>query len=128
MTNLEDAYFYDGTPLKVCRTRITGTFGPIYSVFFVAFFVLSFFILAIIYSKIARIPTSYLQERTDSHKHSSFPETSSTHACYHNHYFLRNLSSDPLLIFTPVEKVTSVDLEAFLNIISFARIMKYKCK
>ena len=135
MTNLEEAHFYDGTPIKVCRTRITGTFGPIYSVFlFVAFFVLPFFILAIMYTKIIRKLSS------DTHKLFTRNDPSAINTLRSRKQVVRMLvtiiilffvSLFPIrvvslwLIFTPVEKVTSIGLEAFLNIISFARIMMY---
>ena len=135
MTNLEDAHFYDGTPIKVCRTLMIGTFGPVYSVFlFVAFFALPFFILAIIYSKIIRKLSS------DTLKLFTRNDQSAVNALRSRKQVVRMLvviiilffvSLFPIrvvslwLIFTPVELVTSIGLEAFLNIISFARIMMY---
>ena len=135
MTDLENASFYDGTPIAVCRTRIIGTFGHAYSVFlFVAFFALPFFILAILYAKIIR------QLSSDTLKLFTRNDQSAVNALRSRKQVVRLLiviiilffvSLFPIrvvtlwLIFTPSEQIIGIGLEAFLNLISFARIMMY---
>ena len=135
MTHLEKATFYDGSPIHVCRTRISDMFGYVYTVFlFIMFFIIPLFILMIMYSKIIRqlvSDTLKLFTRTDHSAVNTLRSRKQVVRMLIVIIVLFFVSVCPMrvmtlwLIFTPTKTVTSIGLEAFLNLISFARIMTY---
>ena len=134
ITELEDAVFYDGTPIKVCRTRI-NMFGYFYIPFlFFILFVLPFIVLTFMYAKIIKqlvSDTLKMCNRTDKSAVNTLRSRKQVVRMLIVIIILFFVSLCPIrvltlwLIFTPTEQVTSIGLEAYLNLISFARIMMY---
>jgi hypothetical protein len=135
MTVHEDALFYDGSPIKVCRTLIDDTWRYIYTIMIsILFFVLPFFILIGIYSKIIQQLTSDTLKSLSNNDKATLNRLNSRKQVVKMLIIIIVLffmSLFPIrvitlwLIFTPSMDVTKVGLEAFLNIISWARILMY---
>ena len=134
ITDLEDARFYDSSPIKVCRTRI-DVFGFFYIPFLIiVLFVLPFIILTFMYTQIIRqlvADTLKMRTRTDQSAVNTLRSRKQVVRMLIVIIILFFVSLCPIravtiwLIFTPTERVTSIGHEAFLNLISFARIMMY---
>ena len=135
MTEHEDAQFYDGSPIKVCRTKIDETWRRAYIlVIAILFFALPFFVLTFIYSRIIR------RLRSDTTRSVKMTNRSAVNTFRSRRQVVKMLimiivlffvSLFPIrvitmwLIFAPSDDVTKIGLEAFLNIISWARILMY---
>ena len=135
MTAHEDARFYDGSPIKVCRTKVDSSWRYGYVLFiFVLFFVLPFIVMIFVYSKIISQLTS------DSLKTLTRNDSSATLAIQMRKQVVLMLifiivlffvSLFPIrvltlwLVFTPSQDVAHVGLEAYLNLIAWARILMY---
>ena len=134
MTSLEEAWFYDGTAVHVCSTKVDQTWQKAFVVAnFVVFFALPFFLLFFMYGMIIR------QLMSDSLRVMTKGEGAKyTHRsrkqCVRMLIFIIILffvSLCPIRvvslwqIFTSVENLENLGLEGYLNVISFARIMMY---
>ena len=136
MTNLEDALFYDGTPIHVCRTRVDTFWRKTYIIcVFILFFALPVLILMFSYTRIVKqlISESLKLFASDHDRSAKF--TLKLHKQVVRMLIiivsLFFVTLCPIrivtlwLIFTPTKHVVSIGLEAYLNLISFARIMMY---
>lgn len=135
MTVHEDAQFFDGTPIKVCRTIVDDSWRYCYVVFiFVLFFALPFFILIFIYSKIIRQLTSDTLKTLTRND----PSATSTIQMRKQVVFmlifiivLFFVSLFPIrvvslwIIFTPARDIAKIGLEGYLNLMAWARIFMY---
>ena len=135
MTELEDATFYDGSPIKVCRTKIDEMWKYCYTVLiFILFFVVPFFVLVFMYTSIIR------QLLSDSLRTLTRNDPSAIYTLRSRKQVVRMLifivilffvSLFPIrvvtlwLIFTPARNVSKIGLEAYLNLVSWARILMY---
>ncbi|XP_060562101.1 QRFP-like peptide receptor [Ruditapes philippinarum] len=135
MTEHEDAIFYDGSPIKVCRTKVNGMWRYCYTIFlFIAFFVLPFFILIGFYARIIK------QLMSDKLKSLAQNDRTAVNALRSRRQVVQMLifiivlffvSLFPIrvlslwLIFTPTKNAIKIGLEAYLNLISWARILMY---
>lgn len=136
MTDLEEALFYDGTPIHVCRTRVDTFWRKLYIiVVFMAFFALPLLILVFTYALIVK---QLISESLTLF--ASANDRSAKFSLQLRKQVVRMLivivslffiTLCPIrivslwLIFTPTKDVVSIGLEAFLNLMSFARIMMY---
>ncbi|XP_060562096.1 QRFP-like peptide receptor [Ruditapes philippinarum] len=135
MTEHEDAMFYDGSPIKVCRTKVNEMWRYCYTIFlFIAFFVLPFFILIGFYARIIK------QLMSDKLKSLAQNDRPAVNALRSRRQVVQMLifiivlffvTLFPIrvfslwLIFTPTEDAIKIGLEAYLNLISWARILMY---
>ena len=135
MTALEEAFFYDGSIVEVCRTKVTEIWQRAFVVAnFVVFFALPFFILLFMYAMIIRqlmsdsIRILTKNDRCAKYTHRSRKQVVRMLIIIIILFFV---SLCPIRvvtlwqIFTSVEKIESLGLEGYLNILSFARIMMY---
>jgi len=135
ITVLEDATFYDGSPIKVCRTKIDTTWKQAYIVLLViGFFAIPFFILLVIYSKIIK---KLMCEKLQS----TAKNTPSAMHAYRTRkqvvymliiliiLFFITLSPmrivTMLVIFAPSESIQNLGLEGYLNLMSWSRVLMY---
>ncbi|XP_060551585.1 QRFP-like peptide receptor, partial [Ruditapes philippinarum] len=135
MTEQEDARFFDGSPIKVCRTKVNETWRYIYTVMItVIFFLLPFLVLVGIYSKIIKQLTSDTLQSLTKNDKSAFNILRSRKQVVKMLIIIIVLFFVTLfpirsitlwLIFTPSNDVTKIGLEAFLNLISWTRILMY---
>jgi hypothetical protein len=135
MTKQEDARFYDGSPIKVCRTIIDETWRYIYTVTIAMFFfILPFIVLVGIYSKIIKQLTSDTLKcltKNDKSALTTIRARKQVVKMLIIIIILFFLTLFPMrfmtlwLIFTPSNDVTKIGLEAFLNLISWTRILMY---
>ncbi|WAR22046.1 OX2R-like protein [Mya arenaria] len=127
MTVLEDATFYDGTPTKVCRTKINSSWK------YVAFFAIPLIILVSIYIKIIHQLMSDTLNKLTQNKRSALQTIARRQVVYMLIlimvlFFVTLFPIRVLtlwLIFSPAENVYTIGLEAFLNLISWSRILMY---
>lgn len=135
MTVQEDARFYDGSRIKVCRTKVDENWKYTYIILIaVVFFAIPLFVLVGIYSKIIKQLTS------DTLKYLTRNDESSANTLRPRKQIVKMLiliivlffvSLFPIravtlwLVFAPSEDLTSIGLEAFLNLMSWARILMY---
>lgn len=135
ITTLEDASFYDGSPVKVCRTLVHLVWHKVFIVTNnIVFFLLPFFVLTFMYSKIIRkLMSDSLSAITRNNKSASITlrarkQVVRTLILIIILFFV---SMCPIRvvtfwqIFTPAEKLNSIGIEAYYNILWFARIMMY---
>ncbi|XP_045188439.2 QRFP-like peptide receptor [Mercenaria mercenaria] len=135
MTEHEDARFYDGSPVKVCRTKVNETWRYFYTILVtILFFALPFFVLVGIYSQIIKQLTSDRLKSMTRNDKSALKTLRSRKQVVNMLIIIILLffvSLFPIrvitlwLIFTPSDDVTEIGLEAFLNLISWARILMY---
>lgn len=136
MTDVENALFYDGTPILVCRTRVDTFWRKLYIIFvFVMFFALPIFILTFTYTRIVkRLISDSLKLFASSHDPSAKLTLQLRKQVVRMLVLIVCLffvSLCPIrivtlwLIFTPTKQVESIGLEGYLNLLSFARIMMY---
>lgn len=136
MSEHEDARFFDGTPIKVCRTKVQENWRYCYIILIVVlFFAIPFFILVAIYSLIIRQLTSdTLKSLTRNDSTVNVNRLRSRKQVVHMLVVIIALffvSLFPIrvvtlwLIFTPTEDITKIGLEGYLNLISWARILMY---
>lgn len=135
LTVEEDALFYDGTPCKVCRTKITYTWHYWYMIgIVVIFFVLPLCTLVVMYSKIIR------QLYSDAIRIITKKDPCSANSLKNRKQVVRMLigiitlffvSIFPIrvvslwMVFTPVVKQRELGIDGYMNLISFARLMLY---
>ena len=135
MTVLETAYFYDGSLVQVCRTKVDEVWQRAFVVAnFIVFFALPFFILLFMYIMIIR------QLMSDSMKILTKHDRSAKYAHRSRKQVVRMLIITIVLffaslcpirvvslwqIFTSVQNIENLGLEGYLSLISFARIMMY---
>ena len=136
MTDLEEALFYDGTPIHVCRTRVDTFWRKLYIiVVFIAFFALPLLILVFTYALIVKqLISESLTLFASPHDRSAKFSLQLRKQVVRMlivivSFFFITLCPIRIvslwLIFTPTNDVVSIGLEAFLNLMSFARIMMY---
>ena len=135
MTVHEQAKFYDGTAIHVCRTKIDVTWKYLYTVFnFVVFFVIPFILLVVIYMFIIRQLTSDTLSILAQNDRSALKTIRARKQVVYMLIFIIVLFFVTLfpirvvtmwLIFTPPEHVYKIGLEGHLNLISLARILMY---
>ena len=134
MTSLEEAWFYDGSAVHVCSTKVNQTWQIAFVVAnFVVFFALPYFLLFFMYGMIIRqLMSDSLRVMTkgEGAKYMHRPRKQ----CVRMLIFIIILffvSLCPIRvvslwqIFTSVENIEKLRLEGYLNVISFARIMMY---
>jgi len=135
MTFLEDATFYDGTPCKVCRTKVTDHWHFAYLLTMLAvFFITPLFILTIMYAKIIRCllndSASMLSRKNPCslYYHRTRRQVVRILVAIVVLFFI---SMFPIrvvtlwIIYTPTEDVASLGIEAYLNLLAFSRAMVY---
>ena len=135
MTTLEDATFYDGTPIEVCRTKVHELWQRAFIVAnFIVFFAFPFVILLFMYIMIIRqlmsdsIRILTKNDRCAKYTHRSRKQVVRMLIIIIILFFV---SLCPIrvvslwMIFTPVENIRRLGLEGYLNVLSFARIMMY---
>ncbi|XP_060581654.1 QRFP-like peptide receptor [Ruditapes philippinarum] len=135
MTKQEDARFYDGSPIKVCRTIIDETLRYIYIVMIaIVFFILPLIVLIRIYTKIIKQLTSDTLKcltKNDKSALTTIRARKQVVKMLIVIIILFFLTLFPMrfmtlwLIFTPSNDVTKIGLEAFLNLISWTRVLMY---
>ena len=135
MTEHEDAMFYDGSPIKVCRTKVDEMWRYCYTIFiFITFFALPFVILIVYYARIIK------QLMSDKLKSLAQNDRTAVNALQSRRQVVQMLifiivlffvTLFPIrvfslwLIFTPTAEAIKIGLEAYLNLISWARILMY---
>lgn len=135
ITALEDAVFFDGTNVKVCRTIIHRLWHKAFVVTNnVAFFLLPFCILTYMYSRIInrlmsdRLSTSMTNEKSARRTLMARRQVVRTLILIIVLFFF---SMCPIrlvslwLIFTPAENIAHLGIESYYNIMWFARLMMY---
>ena len=134
MTSLEKAWFYDGSVVDVCRTKVDQTWQRAFVVAnFVVFFALPFFLLFFMYGMIIRqLMSDSLRIMTKSegakYTHRSRKQVVRMLILIIILFFI---SLCPIRvvslwqIFTSVENLENLGLEGYLTVLSFARIMMY---
>lgn len=135
ITKLEDAEFYDGTPVKVCRTLAKESWQIIFIIVNnVTFFLIPFFILTFMYSKIIQKLISDgvdVRLREDKNARVSLRARKQVVRTLILIIILFFVSMCPIRvvilwqIFAAVEDLHEMGIEAYYNIIWFARIMMY---
>ncbi|WAR22352.1 GPR54-like protein, partial [Mya arenaria] len=135
ITVLEDARFYDGSEIMVCRTKMNTSLKRAYTLFIVcAFFVVPFFIVVYIYTNIIRKLMSETIKPQTQNDRMSFNVVKARKQVVYMLIFIIVLffvTLSPIrivslwLIFAPRESVERIGLEGFLNIISWARVLMY---
>ena len=136
MTDLEDALFYDGTPIHVCRTRVDTFWRKLYVIcVFIMFFALPLLILVFTYARIVKqLISESLTLFASAHDRSAKFSLQLRKQVVRMLIVIVSLFFITLcpirvvslwLIFTPTKDVVSMGLEAFLNLMSFSRIMMY---
>ena len=134
MTDLEDARFYDGSPVKVCRTNFKNNAEYGYFIFVVVFFfVMPFGLLAFIYFKIIRKLMcdgleDLLEDRQQCQQALARKQVVNmliviVVVFFVSHFPIRVVTI--WLIFCPTQHQMDMGLEVFLNLISWARILAY---
>lgn len=142
MSFLDDALFYDNTPIKVCRTPVDSVWKRIY-VFstIIVFFTLPLFALMVLYTLIAKqlknsnakskemIPSLSMLTRPSNHKSSkSRQQVICMLVVIIILFFLCLLPIRVVTlwyIYSSNDDKHSLGLEGFLNLLTFARIMLY---
>lgn len=135
MTSLEKAYFYDGSLVDVCTTKVQEIWQKAFVVAcFIVFFALPFFVLLFMYILIIR------QLMSDSIRILNKSDRCARYAHRSRKQVVRMLIVTIILffttlcpirvvslwqIFTYVENVEKLGLEGYLSLLSFARIMMY---
>ena len=135
MSTLEEAYFFDGSLVEVCRTKVFEIWQRAFIVAnFIVFFALPFFILLFMYIMIIRqlmsdsIRIITKNDRCAKYTHRSRKQVVRMLIIIIILFFV---SLCPIRvvslwqIFTSVENLQRLGLEGYLNILSFARIMMY---
>ncbi|XP_045190876.2 QRFP-like peptide receptor [Mercenaria mercenaria] len=135
MTEHEDALFYDGSPIKVCRTKVNEMWRYCYTIFiFIAFFALPLFILIGLYTLIIKQLMSDKLKSLAQNNRTAVNTQRSRKQVVQMLIFIIVLffvSLFPIrvfslwLIFTPPAEAMQIGLEAYLNLISWARILMY---
>ena len=136
MTDVENALFYDGTPIEVCRTLVHSLWRYVYIILvFVFFFALPVFILTFMYAGIIKqLISDSLNLFVAKGNRSAALTLRARKQVVHMLIFIVVLFFVSLcpfrivslwLIFTPTEKVIRIGLEGYLNLMSFTRIMMY---
>ena len=135
ITKLEDAKFYDGTPVKVCRTLANESWQIIFIIVNnVTFFLIPFFILTFMYSRIIQKLISDgvdVKLREDKNARVSLRARKQVVRTLILIIILFFVSMCPLRvvslwqIFADVRDLDKLGIEAYYNIIWFARIMMY---
>lgn len=134
MTALEEAYFYDGSVVEVCRTKVTEIWQRAFVVAnFVVFFALPFFLLFFMYGMIIRQLMSDSLRVITKNECAKYTHRSRKQVVRMLIFIiiLFFVSLCPIRvvslwqIFTYVENIENLGLEGYLNILSFARIMMY---
>ncbi|XP_060570534.1 cholecystokinin receptor type A-like [Ruditapes philippinarum] len=135
MTEYEDAIFYDGSPIKVCRTKVNETWRVCYTIFIViAFFVVPLFVLISFYTCIIRQLMSDKLKSLAKNDRTAIKTLKSRKQVVRMLIFIIVLffvSLFPIrvfslwLVFAPTTALIKLGLEAYLNLISWARIMMY---
>lgn len=135
ITTLEEAIFFDGTNVKVCRTLVFLLWHKIFIVANnVAFFLIPLIVITVMYSKIIkklvsdRLSIILRNDRNARITHRSRRQVVRTLIFIIILFFV---SMCPIRvvslwqIFTPVEQIDKIGIEAYYNIIWFARLMMY---
>lgn len=135
ITRLEEAVFYDGTKVYVCRTLVHLLWHKVFIVANnVAFFLIPFFVLIVMYSKIIQRlmsdGTSVIMSN-DMRARISLRARKQVVRTLVLIMILFFVSMCPIRvvslwqIFTPAEELSHIGIEKYYNIIWFARIMMY---
>ncbi|XP_060553446.1 G-protein coupled receptor 54-like [Ruditapes philippinarum] len=135
ITTLEDATFYDGTHVKVCRTIVRLLWHKVFIVANnIAFFVIPFFVLIYMYSRIIKRLMSDRLSIIMSNDISARITLQARKQVVRTLILIMILffvSMCPLRvvtlwqIFTPVSELDNIGIEAYYNIMWFARCMMY---
>lgn len=135
MTEHEDATFYDGSPIKVCRTKVNEMWRYCYMIFvFLVFFAAPFVILVGFYARIIRQLMSDKLRSLTQNDRNAVNTLKSRKQVIHMLIFIIVLffvSLFPIrvvslwLMFTPSEDVIQIGLEGYLNLIAWARVLMY---
>ena len=132
ITNLEDAIFYDGSDVKVCRSHVHRVWHHVFIVFLsIGFFVLPFFILVYMYAQIIRQLMAESLCMADTSARLTHRSRKQVVRMLITIMVLFFISMCPIRvvslwqIYTPVETLHSLGIENYNNILWFARIMMY---
>ncbi|XP_045188440.2 QRFP-like peptide receptor [Mercenaria mercenaria] len=135
MTDYEDALFYDGSPIKVCRTKVNEMWRYCYTIFIsVAFFALPLFILIGFYVCIIKQLMSDKLTSLAQNDRTAVNTLRSRKQVVQMLIFIIVLffiSLFPIrvvslwLIFTPTAEVIKIGLEPYLNLMCWVRILMY---
>lgn len=135
ITKLEDAIFYDGTPVKVCRSLANESWQIIFIIVNnVTFFLIPFFVLTFMYSRIIQKLISDgldVKLREDKNARVSLRARKQVVRTLILIIILFFVSMCPIRvvslwqIFADVQDLHDMGIEAYYNIIWFARIMMY---
>ena len=134
MTSVEDASFFDGSQVKVCRTKMKTTLPKLYVVLmFCLFFILPMCMLTFMYASIIK--------KLFRLNHESSPgETTNVKAIHSRKQVVRMMVSIVILffvsllpirivglwlVFTPAKAIESMGMEFYFNILSMSRILAY---
>ncbi|WAR21628.1 TRFR-like protein [Mya arenaria] len=131
----EEAKFYDGSDIHVCRTKINETWKYCYTVFiFVMFFVVPFIFLTVVYYNIIRQLLSDTSKILAQNDRSAMHTIQARKQVVYMLIFIIVLFFVTLfpirvvtlwLIFSPSSSVNKIGLEGFLNLIAWVRVLMY---
>ncbi|WAR21627.1 TRFR-like protein [Mya arenaria] len=131
----DEAKFYDGSDIHVCRTKINGTWKYCYIVFiFVMFFVVPFIFIIVVYYNIIRQLLSDTLKILAQNDRSAMHTIQARKQVVYMLIFIIILFFVTLfpirvvtlwLIFSPPSSVNQIGLEGFLNLIAWARVLMY---
>lgn len=134
-TSLEDAKFFDGSDVKVCRTQVHLVWHKLYVIInIVCFFILPFFILTFMYCRIIKTllnDSLSLTVRNDKNARSTLRARKQVVRTLILIIILFFVSMCPIrvvslwIIFTPGKNIEELGIESYYNITWFARIMMY---
>lgn len=135
MTSLEEAEFYDGSVVNVCRTKVILPWQHGYMIgMTVLFFLLPLIILVLLYSSIIRKLLSDDMDvgtRNDLYAQHSFRSRRQIVCMLVGIILLFFVSLLPMrvvslwLVYAPVSDYEKLGFEGFLIVLSFARLMMY---